>query len=355
MISHGDELGRTQRGNNNAYCQDNEITWIDWDLDADRQTLLEFASKLVQFRRAQPVLRRRKYFQGRNIRGGQGRRLARAGRPRDGRRGVAVRLRAHARHAAVGQRRSRRSNERGEPIIGDTVLVLLNAPHRQGAVHAARASRPAPAMAARARHRSTRWARNAATKPARQYPLQGRSVAVFKILAHAARTAPRVQTSSMSRRGRNRLASQELIDADARGRRPSRRTSSTHRARRPRAPRRVVIERVRPEIDGGRFPIKRTLGESVEVAATIFADGHDVIAAVLRDRSTTQRRARGARRATPWTATSRSQRSLRSTRDGWQETPMTLDAPGPTNGARASSSTPSGGTSIRSSPGSIDS
>ena len=47
---------------------------------------------------------------------------------------------------------------------------------------------------------------------------------------------------------------------------------------------RVVIERIRPSIDGGRFPIKRTPGEFVEVTADIFADGHDVIAAVLRDR-----------------------------------------------------------------------
>src|SRR5258705_11499250 len=50
---------------------------------------------------------------------------------------------------------------------------------------------------------------------------------------------------------------------------------------------RVVIEEIQPDIDGGRFPIKRTVGESVDVTATIFADGHDVIAAVLRDRTTT--------------------------------------------------------------------
>src|SRR5262249_59095494 len=71
MISHGDELGRTQQGNNNGYCQDNELTWIDWDLDADARSLLEFGRKLVHFRRAQPALRRRKYFQGRSIRGGE--------------------------------------------------------------------------------------------------------------------------------------------------------------------------------------------------------------------------------------------------------------------------------------------
>jgi len=48
--------------------------------------------------------------------------------------------------------------------------------------------------------------------------------------------------------------------------------------------RRVVVDSIRPEIDGGRFPIKRTVGETVQVEATIFADGHDVIAAVVRDR-----------------------------------------------------------------------
>src|SRR6476646_9574978 len=54
MISHGDEMGRTQLGNNNAYCQDNALTWMDWNLDADKRTLLEFATKLVHFRQAQP-------------------------------------------------------------------------------------------------------------------------------------------------------------------------------------------------------------------------------------------------------------------------------------------------------------
>src|SRR5437899_12287430 len=59
---------------------------------------------------------------------------------------------------------------------------------------------------------------------------------------------------------------------------------STPDSRLPTATARVVIERVRTDVDGGRFPIKRTPGESIDVVATIFADGHDVIAAVLRDR-----------------------------------------------------------------------
>jgi glycogen operon protein len=67
MLLAGDELGRTQRGNNNGYCQDNEISWLDWaGADAD---LLAFTRQLIALRRAHPVLRRRRWFQGRSIRG----------------------------------------------------------------------------------------------------------------------------------------------------------------------------------------------------------------------------------------------------------------------------------------------
>jgi isoamylase len=66
MISHGDELGRTQGGNNNGYCQDNEITWIDW-ANADA-SLLEFTSTVSALRAAHPVFRRRRFFDGRPVR-----------------------------------------------------------------------------------------------------------------------------------------------------------------------------------------------------------------------------------------------------------------------------------------------
>ncbi len=62
MIGHGDELGRTQQGNNNAYCQDNELTWIDWD-DADDQ-LLDFTRALTAFRARHQVFHRRRFFTG---------------------------------------------------------------------------------------------------------------------------------------------------------------------------------------------------------------------------------------------------------------------------------------------------
>ena len=62
MISHGDELGRTQRGNNNAYCQDSPLTWIDWRLSPENQELLEFTRKVFAIRAANPLLRRRTFF-----------------------------------------------------------------------------------------------------------------------------------------------------------------------------------------------------------------------------------------------------------------------------------------------------
>jgi glycogen operon protein len=69
MICGGDELGRTQQGNNNAYCQDNETSWYDWDLDEHRRELLDFACRAVQLRHGHPALHRRKFFQGRPIYG----------------------------------------------------------------------------------------------------------------------------------------------------------------------------------------------------------------------------------------------------------------------------------------------
>jgi isoamylase len=69
MLLGGDELGRTQHGNNNAYCQDNPLSWHDWDaVDVE---LLEFARALVRLRREHPVFHRRRFFQGSPIRGSQ--------------------------------------------------------------------------------------------------------------------------------------------------------------------------------------------------------------------------------------------------------------------------------------------
>lgn len=69
MLLGGDELGRTQKGNNNGYCQDSEISWFNWDLVQGNEDLVNFCRELIYFRRQHPVFRRRKWFQGQAIRG----------------------------------------------------------------------------------------------------------------------------------------------------------------------------------------------------------------------------------------------------------------------------------------------
>ncbi|MDR9402277.1 MAG: glycogen debranching protein GlgX [Halothece sp. Uz-M2-17] len=71
MLLGGDEMGRTQQGNNNAYCQDNELTWFNWDLSPEQDELLAFTQEIIAFRHQHPVFHRRNWFQGRAIHGSQ--------------------------------------------------------------------------------------------------------------------------------------------------------------------------------------------------------------------------------------------------------------------------------------------
>jgi isoamylase len=68
MLSHGDEIGRTQAGNNNAYCQDGPLTWLDWELDTEQRHLLAFVRAAVAVFHAHPALRRRRFFRGEPVR-----------------------------------------------------------------------------------------------------------------------------------------------------------------------------------------------------------------------------------------------------------------------------------------------
>jgi isoamylase len=71
MLLAGDEMGRTQQGNNNAYCQDNEISWVNWAIREDDTELLDYVRALIKLRAEHPVLRRRRFFRGQAIRGGR--------------------------------------------------------------------------------------------------------------------------------------------------------------------------------------------------------------------------------------------------------------------------------------------
>jgi isoamylase len=128
MLVAGDEMGRTQRGNNNAYCQDNEISWIDWT--AVDEDLLSFTVSLLAFRRAHPVFRRRRWFQGRPIHGKDVRDIAwftPAGQEmseQDWSAGFAKSLMVFLNGRAIPSR-----GPRGEAIIDDSFLLCFNAHH----------------------------------------------------------------------------------------------------------------------------------------------------------------------------------------------------------------------------------
>jgi len=131
MISHGDEMSRTQHGNNNAYCQDNEVTWVDWELDDRQQAFLDFTRRVFSIRATNPVLRRRTFFQGGPI-GENGARDVTWLRP-DGREMTADDW-GDPENRVVGilmdGEATDEVDERGHPIKGDTLLVLLNGSQR---------------------------------------------------------------------------------------------------------------------------------------------------------------------------------------------------------------------------------
>jgi glycogen operon protein len=127
MISHGDEIGRTQRGNNNAYCQDGELTWVDWSPSEEGRQLLAFTSLVFAMRRENPVFRRRKFFAGDPVTGEgakdvmwvrpDGREMTHADWTDESNRVLGVLIRGEA---------SDELDERGRPTRGETLLMLLN-------------------------------------------------------------------------------------------------------------------------------------------------------------------------------------------------------------------------------------
>ena len=127
MICGGDEFARTQQGNNNAYCQDNDISWFNWQLSTTSREFLAFTQEMVRFRAAHPVLRRRRFFRGRRLRGvdvkdiawfaPDGQEMTDAGWNAPHVRCLGVRLAGDA---------MEEPDARGQPVVDDTLLILLN-------------------------------------------------------------------------------------------------------------------------------------------------------------------------------------------------------------------------------------
>ncbi len=129
MLLGGDELGRTQHGNNNAWCQDNELSWYDWELDESRERLLEFTRRLIAFRNEHPTFRRPAFFTGSDTRSGlpdiwwfrpDGRKMAQ----RDWARGD-----AHTIGVFLNGREIPSRSRQGQQVEDDSFLLLFNAHH----------------------------------------------------------------------------------------------------------------------------------------------------------------------------------------------------------------------------------
>jgi glycogen operon protein len=130
MLWSGDELSHSQQGNNNAYCHDDEITWLNWEIDDSKREFLNFVKRVLRVWREQPVLQRRKFFQGRSIRGSDIKDISwfePAGQEMSDQawtagfvKCIGVRLAGDV----IGD-----VDEHGDPIVGDTLLLLLNANH----------------------------------------------------------------------------------------------------------------------------------------------------------------------------------------------------------------------------------
>ncbi len=130
MICHGDEMGRTQAGNNNVYCQDNELSWVNWNLNATQQDLLHFTRKVIKLRKDHPVLRRRRFFYGDAAHGGESK-LQEIGwlrpsgehmRDEDWTAWYARSLMVYVNGHAISE-----PNLRGEKIVDNSFLLLVNA------------------------------------------------------------------------------------------------------------------------------------------------------------------------------------------------------------------------------------
>ncbi|MGH2719111.1 MAG: glycogen debranching protein GlgX, partial [Actinomycetota bacterium] len=141
MLLGGDEMGRTQGGNNNAYCQDNPVSWLPWELRAEDRRLIEFTSQAIERFRANPVLRRRKFFTGEPQRSGPAAKANSNGpwakdlvwlRP-DGKE-MAMEDWGDPANQVLGMliRGSATDDvdERGRPIFGETMLLALNGGNR---------------------------------------------------------------------------------------------------------------------------------------------------------------------------------------------------------------------------------
>jgi glycogen operon protein len=193
MLFAGDELSHTKHGNNNTYCQDNELTWLHWDLDERKRKFLDFVKRCSTIWREQPVLQRRKFFVGRPIRGGDikdiscfepsGKEMSDAAWNDPHVKCLGVRLAGDVMNEV---------DERGEPIVGDTLLLLMNA-HWEEIPFTLPETRPEHVWESMIDTRDDDWPLRVC-RGGEKYPLFGRTLALLRTTRAQEAGAPASQT-----------------------------------------------------------------------------------------------------------------------------------------------------------------
>jgi isoamylase len=179
MLLAGDEFGQTQHGNNNAYCQDSAVAWLDWHFSTEQRSLFDFVCEVMRLRKAQPVFRRRRFFHGRQIQGAEIKDLYWL-KPDGAEMSEADWNAGHVRCICMvlpGDQITE-TDEQGERIFGDSFAILFNAHHESISFRLG------------ARRRDVRWScvfdTAAPDAPARTFeqmsyfPLQARSLVVLR-------------------------------------------------------------------------------------------------------------------------------------------------------------------------------
>jgi len=180
MICAGDELSHSQGGSNNAYCQDNDITWFDWSLDETRAKFLGFVAKVVEIRQTQPVFQRRRFFKGRPIRGVKditwlapdGNEMGEEDWVAEFAKCIGVRLAGDLIDEV---------DDDGNRIVGETVVILLNAHH--DSIPFTLPPSPVEKRWERLLDTADPDAEAGFTEGDAPYDLQGRSLALFRLRA----------------------------------------------------------------------------------------------------------------------------------------------------------------------------
>jgi glycogen operon protein len=186
MLLAGDEMGHTQKGNNNPYCQDNEISWIGWNLSDEGKSLLRFTTQVLELRRQNAVFHRRGFFKGRPIRGKEIKDLywveadGTQMDDNDWSSGFVKSLGMGLSGSDIGE-----LDERGRPIRGRSFLLLLNAHHEAVPFTLPIADPPEHWLRVIDTADESKWAGQSGNA----YPLQARSFAVLQ-LADAEFTPP---------------------------------------------------------------------------------------------------------------------------------------------------------------------